>query len=160
LAGETEVLRENLPQCCFVSTTDPTCCLDANLGHCSGKPATNCLSCGTAFPLPRVSSLSPSLYVRDEVSCPYQTTVNYIFHVIKIKKCSSSNFRFWWSCWVMGNVSCGGKGVHFAVLSYLLHCINVISETCLLSPSRVAQMVMHLTCVQVVHGSDLGQDID
>jgi hypothetical protein len=61
---------------------------------------------------------------------------------------------------VMGNVSCGGKGVHFAVLNYVHHCISVRSEACHLSPSNVAQMIMHLTCIQVVHVSDLGQDIN
>jgi hypothetical protein len=48
LAGETEVLRENLPQC-WVSTTNPTFCPDANPGRRSEKPATNRLSYDTAY---------------------------------------------------------------------------------------------------------------
>jgi hypothetical protein len=48
LAGETEVLGENLPQCRFVPT-NPTCCPDANPGLRDGKPATNRLSYGTAL---------------------------------------------------------------------------------------------------------------
>jgi hypothetical protein len=37
LAGETEVLGENLPQCCF-DHYKPTCCPDANLGQSGEKP--------------------------------------------------------------------------------------------------------------------------
>jgi hypothetical protein len=48
MAGETEVLGENLPQCHFV-TTNPTCCPDANPGSRGGKPVSNRLSYGTAF---------------------------------------------------------------------------------------------------------------
>jgi hypothetical protein len=44
LAGETEVLGENLPQC-----RKPTCCPDANPGRLDGKPASNRLSNGTAY---------------------------------------------------------------------------------------------------------------
>jgi hypothetical protein len=48
LVGETEVLGENLPQRHFVTNhtwPDPS----SNPGRCSGKPATNRLSCGAAF---------------------------------------------------------------------------------------------------------------
>jgi hypothetical protein len=48
LAGETEVLGENLPQCRFVHHKPHMLCLDANPGCHGGKPATNCLSYGTA----------------------------------------------------------------------------------------------------------------
>jgi hypothetical protein len=48
LAGETEVLGENLPQCYFVHHKPNTLCPDKNPGRRSGKPATNRLSCGTA----------------------------------------------------------------------------------------------------------------
>jgi hypothetical protein len=47
LAGETEVLGENLPSAAL-STTNPTCCPDANPGRRGGKPASNSLSYGTA----------------------------------------------------------------------------------------------------------------
>jgi hypothetical protein len=48
LAGETEVLGENLPQFRFVHHKPHMLCPDANLGRRSGKPATNRLSYGTA----------------------------------------------------------------------------------------------------------------
>jgi hypothetical protein len=44
LARDTKVLRENLPQCRFVHHKHHMLCLDANLDHCGGKPASNCLS--------------------------------------------------------------------------------------------------------------------
>jgi hypothetical protein len=48
LAGETEVLGENLPQC-HLSTTNPTLSdPGSNQGRRGGKPATNRLSYGTA----------------------------------------------------------------------------------------------------------------
>jgi hypothetical protein len=48
LARETEVLGENLPHAAL-STTNPTCCPDAEPGLRGGKPATNRLSYGTAL---------------------------------------------------------------------------------------------------------------
>jgi hypothetical protein len=48
LAGETEVLGENLPSTAL-STTTPHTCPDANPGRRGGKPATNRLSYGTAL---------------------------------------------------------------------------------------------------------------
>jgi hypothetical protein len=44
-----------------LSTTNPTCCPDANPGCCGGKPATNRLSYGTAEPVsqPRFKSGIP-----------------------------------------------------------------------------------------------------
>jgi hypothetical protein len=48
LAGETEVLGENLPSA-VLPTTNTTCCPDANPGRRDGKPVTNRLSYGTAI---------------------------------------------------------------------------------------------------------------
>jgi hypothetical protein len=48
LAGETEVLGENLPQCRFVNHKSHMLCPDANPDRRSGKPTTNRLSYGTA----------------------------------------------------------------------------------------------------------------
>jgi hypothetical protein len=50
LAGETEELGENLPQCRFVQHKPHMLCPDANPGRRGGKPATNRLSYGTAIP--------------------------------------------------------------------------------------------------------------
>jgi hypothetical protein len=57
LAGETEVLGENLPQCRFVHHKTHMLCQDANPGRRGGKPATpatNRLSYCTAFVSPLV----------------------------------------------------------------------------------------------------------
>jgi hypothetical protein len=47
LAGETEVLGENLSQCRFVHHKPHMLCPDANLVRRGGKPATNRLNYGT-----------------------------------------------------------------------------------------------------------------
>jgi hypothetical protein len=49
LAGETEILGENLPECHFVHHKPHVLCPDVNLGCRGGKPATNRLSYGTAI---------------------------------------------------------------------------------------------------------------
>jgi hypothetical protein len=50
LAGETEVLGENLSECHFCPSQNPTWPAPGlNLGRRGGKPATNRLSYGTAF---------------------------------------------------------------------------------------------------------------
>jgi hypothetical protein len=48
LAGETKVLRENLPQCHFVHHKPDMLCPDTNTGCRAEKPATNRLSYGMA----------------------------------------------------------------------------------------------------------------
>jgi hypothetical protein len=48
LAGKTEVLEENLPQYHFVPHKSHMTWPGANPGRRGGKPATNCLSYGTA----------------------------------------------------------------------------------------------------------------
>jgi hypothetical protein len=47
LAGEPKYSEKTCPSAAF-STTNPTCCPDANPGRRGGKPATNRLSYGTA----------------------------------------------------------------------------------------------------------------
>jgi hypothetical protein len=48
LAGETEVLGENLLQC-TLSATNPTSYPNANLGRRYGEPGTNCLTYSKAL---------------------------------------------------------------------------------------------------------------
>jgi hypothetical protein len=49
LAGETEVLGENMPQCHFVHHKPHMLCPDVNPGLRGGKPATNLLNYGTTL---------------------------------------------------------------------------------------------------------------
>jgi hypothetical protein len=93
LAGETEVLGENLPSAAL-STTNPTCCPYANPGRRGGKPASN--RCATAWPL---SSCLRPLGYRDRQT-KYNTDVLkniYIlshlsrFHTLKIFKVYNNN---------------------------------------------------------------------
>jgi hypothetical protein len=48
MAGNTEILGENLPQCHFVHHKPQILFLDANPGRRGEKPATNRFSYGTA----------------------------------------------------------------------------------------------------------------
>jgi hypothetical protein len=59
MAGETKVLRENLPQCHFVHHKPHMLCPDANPGRHSGKPTTNRLSYGTALHMVRPPAMDP-----------------------------------------------------------------------------------------------------
>jgi hypothetical protein len=49
LEGETEVLRENLPQCRLVHHGSFMTWPGLEPGRHGGKPATNCLSYGTVY---------------------------------------------------------------------------------------------------------------
>jgi hypothetical protein len=62
LAGETEVLGENLPQRYFCPTQYPTCSDPGlNLGRRDGKPATNRLSYGAAISRSLIKFLAKTL---------------------------------------------------------------------------------------------------
>jgi hypothetical protein len=81
LAGETEVLGENLPQRNLFPSQNPTWTDPAlNPGRRVGKPTTNRLSYVAANTL----SLCFSLNVRDQVSHPYRTTGKIIVLYILI----------------------------------------------------------------------------
>jgi hypothetical protein len=60
LAGETELLGANLPQCHFVHHKSHMTWLGANPGRRGGKPATNRLSYGTAAHTPTSSLFNTS----------------------------------------------------------------------------------------------------
>jgi hypothetical protein len=69
LAGKTEVLGENLPQRHFYPSQNPTWPdPDLNPGHRGGKPATNRLSYGAAFP----SVLHTRLWKAVSLNLPFQ----------------------------------------------------------------------------------------
>jgi hypothetical protein len=68
LAGETEVLGENLPQCRFVHHKPHMLRPDANPGRRGGKPATNRLSYGTALTSHSIGQISCL-----ETVCPHWT---------------------------------------------------------------------------------------
>jgi hypothetical protein len=77
LARETEVLGENLPSAAL-STTNPTCCPDANPGRRGGKSASNRLSYDTS---------SESIYSRS--SCNYSNVLMIRMNLLT----SFNNFR-------------------------------------------------------------------
>jgi hypothetical protein len=85
LAGETEVLRENLPQRHFCPSQNPTLSDPGlNPGRRGGKPVTNRLSCGAAsssqtycllilhpHPLQKLGALKPVLRVGNYMFSPH-----------------------------------------------------------------------------------------
>jgi hypothetical protein len=74
LAGETEVLGENLPQRHFCPSQNPTWPDQGlNLGHLGGKPATNRLSYGAAFVI--------NNWVFDNWKSPYSTYDIYMVNI-------------------------------------------------------------------------------
>jgi hypothetical protein len=64
LAGETEVLGENLPQCHFVHLKPHMVCPDRNQGCRGEKPATNRLNYGTASHIHYIFSKDGNEYTR------------------------------------------------------------------------------------------------
>jgi hypothetical protein len=85
LAGETEVLGENLPQRHFCPSQNPTL-PDAGLtpGRRGGKPATNRLSYGVALTYLVAWSISRSCYLMIQAFSASEMSYNFKF-----------NFRYW-----------------------------------------------------------------
>jgi hypothetical protein len=63
LAGETEVLRENMPRRHLVHHKSHLPDPGTNPGHHGGKPATNCFSYGTA-----ISKCIKVMIIRQQIS--------------------------------------------------------------------------------------------
>jgi hypothetical protein len=64
LAGESEVLGENLPQCHFVRQKPHMFCSEANPGRRGGNPATNRLNYGMALMVMMMMMMMMMTYLR------------------------------------------------------------------------------------------------
>jgi hypothetical protein len=75
--GETEVFRENLPQCHFIYHKSHMTWPGANPGRRSGKPAINNLSYGTAISVKYILILS--FHLRLDLPYGFPTKIPYAF---------------------------------------------------------------------------------
>jgi hypothetical protein len=99
LAGENEVLGENLPSA-TLSTTNPTWPdLGSNPGRCGGKSANNRINCGMALTLPYYTILSILIFIEDITGANFETCHNLVTIMCKLlqtqKVCNSLTWLWW-----------------------------------------------------------------